>query len=143
MRCDNKTVQYWNFNIIAFFQKLFFFIFRRAATIQADSIGQLWAMDRQTFRRILLKSAFRKRKMYESLLDSVPMLKTLQVNIFPYMLPTPILYRVLRVHLKAHSTVFRWHLHYYLIFKFVVIRYYNTELRKNESSRCTRTKNVQ
>lgn len=36
-------------------------------------------MDRQTFRRILLKSAFRKRKMYETLLDNVPMLKALQV----------------------------------------------------------------
>lgn len=52
----------------------------RAATIQAETIGQLWAMDRQTFRRILLKSAFRKRKMYETLLDGVPMLKTLQVS---------------------------------------------------------------
>ncbi|XP_055374078.1 cAMP-dependent protein kinase type II regulatory subunit isoform X2 [Condylostylus longicornis] len=50
----------------------------RAATIQADSEGLLWAMDRQTFRRILLKSAFKKRKMYEKLLDSVPMLKALQ-----------------------------------------------------------------
>jgi len=50
----------------------------RAATIKAETVGQLWAMDRQTFRRILLKSAFRKRKMYESLLDTVPMLKTLQ-----------------------------------------------------------------
>lgn len=37
-------------------------------------------MDRQTFRRILLKSAFRKRKMYETLLDNVPMLKALQVS---------------------------------------------------------------
>ncbi|XP_052899011.1 cAMP-dependent protein kinase type II regulatory subunit isoform X2 [Anopheles moucheti] len=50
----------------------------RAATIQAETDGKLWAMDRQTFRRILLKSAFRKRKMYEALLDAVPMLKTLQ-----------------------------------------------------------------
>jgi len=50
----------------------------RAATIQAETTGFLWAMDRQTFRRILLKSAFRKRKMYETLLDNVPMLKTLQ-----------------------------------------------------------------
>ncbi|GLV40535.1 Protein kinase cAMP-dependent regulatory subunit type 2 [Carabus blaptoides fortunei] len=50
----------------------------RAATIQADSNGSLWAMDRQTFRRILLKSAFKKRKMYEALIESVPMLKTLQ-----------------------------------------------------------------
>lgn len=50
----------------------------RAATVQAETEGRLWAMDRQTFRRILLKSAFKKRKMYESLLDSVPMLKALQ-----------------------------------------------------------------
>lgn len=50
----------------------------RAATIRAITDGSLWAMDRQTFRRILLKSAFKKRKMYETLIDSVPMLKTLQ-----------------------------------------------------------------
>lgn len=50
----------------------------RAATIKAVKEGQLWALDRQTFRRILLKSAFRKRKMYEALINSVPMLKTLQ-----------------------------------------------------------------
>lgn len=50
----------------------------RAATIKAATEGSLWAMDRQTFRRILLKSAFKKRKMYESLIESVPMLKTLQ-----------------------------------------------------------------
>nr|XP_018910221.1 PREDICTED: cAMP-dependent protein kinase type II regulatory subunit-like [Bemisia tabaci] len=50
----------------------------RAATIQAASTGSLWAMDRQTFRRIVLKSAFKKRKMYEALIDGVPMLKALQ-----------------------------------------------------------------
>lgn len=50
----------------------------RAATIKAITGGSLWAMDRQTFRRILLKSAFKKRKMYEALIDSVPMLKALQ-----------------------------------------------------------------
>lgn len=50
----------------------------RAATIKAHTDGSLWAMDRQTFRRILLKSAFKKRKMYEALIESVPMLKTLQ-----------------------------------------------------------------
>jgi cAMP-dependent protein kinase regulator len=55
----------------------------RAATIQAATEGSLWGMDRQTFRRILLKSAFKKRKMYESLLESVPMLKALQV-LFKY-----------------------------------------------------------
>lgn len=50
----------------------------RAATIQAVTAGSLWAMGRQTFRRILLKSACKKRKMYEALLENVPMLKTLE-----------------------------------------------------------------
>lgn len=52
----------------------------RAATIKAATAGSLWAMDRQTFRRIVLKSAFRKRKMYEALIENVPMLKALQVS---------------------------------------------------------------
>ncbi|CAG7814984.1 unnamed protein product, partial [Allacma fusca] len=34
----------------------------RAATVQAESDGSLWAMDRQTFRRIVLKNAFKKRQ---------------------------------------------------------------------------------
>ncbi|CAH2089663.1 unnamed protein product [Euphydryas editha] len=52
----------------------------RAASVRAQSAGALWAMDRHTFRRILLKSAFKKRKLYEELLDKVPMLKALQVR---------------------------------------------------------------
>ncbi|XP_011688147.1 PREDICTED: cAMP-dependent protein kinase type II regulatory subunit isoform X1 [Wasmannia auropunctata] len=50
----------------------------RAATVKAFTSGTLWAMDRQTFRRILLKSAYKKRKMYENLIDKVPMLKSLE-----------------------------------------------------------------
>lgn len=65
----------------------------RAATIQAASEGALWGMDRQTFRRILLKSAFKKRKMYEALLESVPMLKALQayerMNLADALVPRP------------------------------------------------------
>lgn len=47
----------------------------RAATIVATSEGILWALDRNTFRRILLKAAAKKRKIHEALLESVPMLK--------------------------------------------------------------------
>ncbi|XP_014219283.1 cAMP-dependent protein kinase type II regulatory subunit [Copidosoma floridanum] len=50
----------------------------RAATVKAKTPGTLWAMDRQTFRRILLKSAYKKRKMYEDLINKVPMLKSLE-----------------------------------------------------------------
>ncbi|KAJ8301326.1 hypothetical protein KUTeg_020313 [Tegillarca granosa] len=49
----------------------------RAATIVATTNGSLWAMDRTTFRRIVLKNAFNKRKMYETLLENVPLLKSL------------------------------------------------------------------
>ena len=59
----------------------------RAATVQAapeadGGSGMLWAMDRQTFRRIVLRNAFQKRKMYESLLESVPLLSALNVSLF-------------------------------------------------------------
>lgn len=49
----------------------------RAATITATTDGKLWALDRLTFKRIVLKSAFEKRKMYESLLENMPMFKSL------------------------------------------------------------------
>jgi cAMP-dependent protein kinase regulator len=49
----------------------------RAATIIATTNGTLWAMERATFRQIVLKNAFNKRKMYEALLESVPMLQGL------------------------------------------------------------------
>lgn len=49
----------------------------RAATIIAETPGKLWALDRLTFKRIVLKSAFEKRKMYEALLENMPMFKSL------------------------------------------------------------------
>lgn len=49
----------------------------RAATITAKNDGKLWALDRLTFKRIVLKSAFEKRKMYEGLLEKMPMFKSL------------------------------------------------------------------
>ncbi len=63
----------------------------RSATVTAVEVGTLWAMDRGSFRRIVLKSAFKKRKMYEELLESVPMLKHLdsyeRMNLADALLP--------------------------------------------------------
>lgn len=50
----------------------------RSASVMAMSRGSLWAMDRNSFRRIVLKSAFKKRKLYEELLENVPILKSLE-----------------------------------------------------------------
>ena len=50
----------------------------RNATIYAKTDGGiLWALDRGTFRRIVVGAAAKKRKMYEEFLQNVPMLKEL------------------------------------------------------------------
>lgn len=50
----------------------------RAATIKAKTDGLLWALDRSTFRKIVLKGVFKKRKMYEEFIQNVPILQNLE-----------------------------------------------------------------
>jgi len=52
----------------------------RSATVSAEGDGKLWQLDRKTFRRIVLRSAYEKRKMYEIFIKSVPILEALQRN---------------------------------------------------------------
>ncbi|XP_067930787.1 cAMP-dependent protein kinase type II regulatory subunit-like [Watersipora subatra] len=52
----------------------------RAATITAKTAGELWALDRQTFRRIVLKSTFQKRQEYEKFINDVSILSSLEVT---------------------------------------------------------------
>ncbi|XP_035131324.1 cAMP-dependent protein kinase type II-alpha regulatory subunit isoform X2 [Callithrix jacchus] len=52
----------------------------RAATIVATSEGSLWGLDRVTFRRIIVKNNAKKRKMFESFIESVPLLKSLELS---------------------------------------------------------------
>nr|AHC12377.1 cAMP-dependent protein kinase A regulatory subunit [Curvularia lunata] len=49
----------------------------RAATVVSTEPSTLWALDRITFRRILMDSAFQRRRMYEGFLEEVPLLSTL------------------------------------------------------------------
>ena len=49
----------------------------RAATVVSAEPSTLWALDRVTFRRILMDSAFQRRRMYEGFLEEVPLLSTL------------------------------------------------------------------
>jgi cAMP-dependent protein kinase regulator len=46
----------------------------RAATIVAETEGLLWALDRRSFQQILAEGASKKRTMYESFLNRVPIL---------------------------------------------------------------------
>lgn len=49
----------------------------RAATVVSTEPSTLWALDRVTFRRILMDSAFQKRQMYEKFLAEVPLMESL------------------------------------------------------------------
>ena len=49
----------------------------RAATVVSTESSVLWQLDRVTFRRILMDSAFQRRRMYESFLEEVPLLSSL------------------------------------------------------------------
>jgi len=44
----------------------------RTATIKAKTECKLWAMDRNTFRRILMSDSIKRRALYESFLAKVP-----------------------------------------------------------------------
>lgn len=52
----------------------------RAATIIAKEEGALWALDRATFRRLIVKNNAKKRRMYEVFVESVPLLKSLELS---------------------------------------------------------------
>lgn len=49
----------------------------RAATVKAKTDVKLWVIDRDSYRRILMGSTIRKRKMYEELLAKVSILENL------------------------------------------------------------------
>ena len=49
----------------------------RAATVMSSEPSTLWALDRVTFRRILMDSAFQRRRLYEGFLEEVPLLSSL------------------------------------------------------------------
>ncbi|KAF2665905.1 camp-dependent protein kinase regulatory subunit [Microthyrium microscopicum] len=50
----------------------------RAATVVSTQPSTLWALDRVTFRRILMDAAFARRRMYEGFLAEVPLLESLE-----------------------------------------------------------------
>ncbi|KAL0582007.1 hypothetical protein V5O48_000065 [Marasmius crinis-equi] len=50
----------------------------RAATVLSIEPSTLWALDRITFRTIILKAAHRRRTMYEHFLSTVPLLGSLE-----------------------------------------------------------------
>jgi CRP-like cAMP-binding protein len=50
----------------------------RAATVKATSDCVLWALDRVTFRRILMETTSKKRRMYEEFLEKIPLLASLE-----------------------------------------------------------------
>uniref|UniRef100_A0A0X3QGV7 cAMP-dependent protein kinase regulatory subunit n=1 Tax=Schistocephalus solidus TaxID=70667 RepID=A0A0X3QGV7_SCHSO len=50
----------------------------RAATVKAHTEVKLWGIDRDSYRRILMGSTIRRRKMYQDFLSRVPILDNLE-----------------------------------------------------------------
>ncbi|KAG8529585.1 uncharacterized protein KY384_006222 [Bacidia gigantensis] len=50
---------------------------RAATVVSTEANSTLWALDRITFRRILMDSAYGRRRMYEKFLEEVPLLREL------------------------------------------------------------------
>uniref|UniRef100_A0A7S3MTG0 Cyclic nucleotide-binding domain-containing protein n=1 Tax=Strombidium inclinatum TaxID=197538 RepID=A0A7S3MTG0_9SPIT len=49
----------------------------RAATIQVDTVSQLWVLDRNTFNHIVKDASQKKRQKYENFLSTVPILSNM------------------------------------------------------------------
>lgn len=49
----------------------------RTATIRSQSFVKLWAIDRETFRRIIMKESIKRRALYQDFLAKVPLLENL------------------------------------------------------------------
>lgn len=74
---DNKHVGQYD-NKGSFGELALMYNAPRAATIIANTDGQLWAMDRQTFRKIVVKATAKKRRKYQDLLKNVEILSVLK-----------------------------------------------------------------
>ncbi len=47
----------------------------RAATVKSRTDTRLWAIDRATYRQILMAVTIKKRKLYDTFLEKVPILR--------------------------------------------------------------------
>lgn len=65
-------------NVGAFGELALMYNTPRAATIIATEKCVLWALDRMTFRQLVLVSTMKKRQMYEQFLNDIPMLQELE-----------------------------------------------------------------
>ncbi|CAG0913256.1 unnamed protein product [Notodromas monacha] len=75
----HKTKKVGTYNNAGFFGELALMYNQpRAATIVAETNGILWGMGRNTFKRLVAQSAYKKRSLHEGLLTRVPMLSALE-----------------------------------------------------------------
>lgn len=59
------------------FQATLIFCFQPSKNVQAQTPGALWAVDRSTFRSIIVDSMIRKREHHEELLSNIKVFSTL------------------------------------------------------------------
>uniref|UniRef100_S4RIH5 Cyclic nucleotide-binding domain-containing protein n=1 Tax=Petromyzon marinus TaxID=7757 RepID=S4RIH5_PETMA len=79
--CDSEVEVYVNVELVtsigeggSFGELALIYGTPRAATVKAKTDLKLWGIDRDSYRRILMGSTLRKRKMYEEFLSKVSIL---------------------------------------------------------------------
>lgn len=73
---DKKVASYDN--VGAFGELALMYNAPRAATVMSVDGGTLWALDRQTYTRIIVRANAKKRRTYEQFIETVHLLKTLE-----------------------------------------------------------------
>ena len=52
----------------------------RAATVKVTEAAKVWALDRQTFKHIIMETTMKKRDLHKGFLDKIPLLESLVEN---------------------------------------------------------------
>ena len=77
---DSIVVYEWKDTFMGFGESALLYRMLRPASVQAVTDGSVWAIERETFKKIVIKSEYQKRKLYETFLENVRLLENLEKN---------------------------------------------------------------
>ena len=68
---DSIVVYEWKNTFMGLEESALLYRMLRPASVQAVTDGSVWAIERETFKKIVIKSEYQKRKLYETFLENV------------------------------------------------------------------------
>ena len=76
---DEAIVVYkWGDTFVGFGESALVYRMLRPASVQALTDGSVWAIERQTFKKIVISREYKKQKLYETFLKNVRLLENLE-----------------------------------------------------------------